>query len=154
VRGILQHEYGIDLDKVNWLTIDESHLSEYRDPPNCGRLPKGSDLSQMMLAGELAAAILGVDMPKDPRVRTLVPDPAAAAQQWYQREHLIPINHMFVVHQDVSKQHPEAVREIFRMIVESRKHAPEGVTSALPPIGWKPTAEGWKWRSNGRWSKK
>src|ERR1700731_4222909 len=37
VRGILQHEYGVDLDKVTWLTIDESHLSEYREPPNVGR---------------------------------------------------------------------------------------------------------------------
>ena len=81
VRGILQHEYGVDLDKVNWLTIDESHLAEYRDPPNCSRLPAGSKLGQMMLDGELAAAILGVDMPKDPRVRTLVPDPFGAAQK-------------------------------------------------------------------------
>ena len=37
VRGILQHEYDVDLDKVNWLTIDESRLSEYQYPPNCQR---------------------------------------------------------------------------------------------------------------------
>ncbi len=38
VRGILQHEYGVDLNKVTWLTIDESHLSEYHDPANCRQL--------------------------------------------------------------------------------------------------------------------
>src|SRR5580692_3201095 len=106
VRGILQHEYGVDLNKVNWQTIDESHLKEYSDPPNCQRLPAGSNLGQMMLNGELAAAILGVDMPKDPRVRTLIPDPAAAAQEWYKREGLIPINHMFAVRADLSKDRP------------------------------------------------
>jgi 4,5-dihydroxyphthalate decarboxylase len=142
VRGILQHEYGVDLDKVNWQTIDESHLSEYRDPPNCQRLPAGSNLGQMMLNGELAAAILGVDMPKDQRVRTLIPDPAAAAQQWYQREKLIPINHMFAVSAELSRQRPDIVREIFRMIVESRKLAPESVTSGLPPVGLEANRKG------------
>lgn len=142
VRGILQHEYGVDLDKVNWLTIDESHLAEYKDPPNCGRLPAGSKLGQMMLDGELAAAILGNDMPKDPRVQTLVPDPAAAAQQWYEREHLIPINHMFVVRKELSKERPDVVKEIFRMIVESRGYAPESATSALPPIGLEANRKG------------
>ena len=44
-----------------------------------------------MLDGEVAAAILGNDMPKDPRVRTLVPDPHAAAEKWYRREGIIPI---------------------------------------------------------------
>src|SRR3990170_3965580 len=39
VRGILQHEYGVDLGKVTWLTVDESHLAEYKDPSNCQRLP-------------------------------------------------------------------------------------------------------------------
>jgi 4,5-dihydroxyphthalate decarboxylase len=135
VRGILQHEYGVDLDKVNWQVIDDSHLAEYSDPPNCTRIPKSSNLGQMMLDGELAAAILGVDMPKDPRVQTLVPDPHKAAEEWYKREGVIPINHMFVVHESISKQRPDIVREIYRMIVESRNAAPESARTNLPPIG-------------------
>jgi 4,5-dihydroxyphthalate decarboxylase len=135
VKGILQHEHGVDLDKVTWLTIDESHLAEYTDPPNCQRLPHDANLGKMMLAGELAAAILGNDMPKDPRVQTLIPDPFTAAEQWCRRETVMPINHMFVVHEDLSKQHPEIVKEIYRMLVESRNLAPESVTAALPPVG-------------------
>ena len=135
VRGILQHEYGVDLDKVNWLTIDESHLTEYHDPANAGRIPLGRQIPDMMLKGELAAAILGVDMPKDPRVRTLVPDARAEAQRWYQREGVFPINHLFVVHRDLSRKRPDVVREIYRMLVESRKLAPADAQAALPPIG-------------------
>ena len=135
VKGILQHEYGVDLDKVTWMTIDESHLAEYQDPPNCERLPKTANLGQMMLDGELAAAILGNDMPKDPRVQTLIPNPFAGAEEWCRREQVLPINHMFVVHQSLSKEHPEVVREIYRMLVESRNLAPESVTAALPPVG-------------------
>ncbi len=128
VRGILQHEYNVDLDKVTWLTTDESHLAEYKDPSNCKRLPASAKLGQMMLDGEIAAAILGSDMPKDPRVRSLIPDPFVAAERWYRREGFIPINHIFVVREELSKQRPDIVREIFRMIVESRKLAPETAT--------------------------
>jgi 4,5-dihydroxyphthalate decarboxylase len=142
VRGILQHEYGVDLDKVTWLTIDESHLEEYHDPANCRQLPKGSRIDQMMLSGELAAAILGVDMPKDPRVRTLVPDPHAAAQDWYRRENVIPINHLFVVHQDLSKRRPDVVREVYRLLAESRAQAPAAVVAALPPLGFAANRKG------------
>jgi 4,5-dihydroxyphthalate decarboxylase len=142
VRGILQHEYGVDLDEVTWLTIDESHLEEYHDPANCRQLPKGSRIDQMMLSGELAAAILGVDMPKDPRVRTLIPEPHAAAQEWYRRENVIPINHLFVVHQDLSKRRPDVVREIYRLLAESRAQAPAAVVAALPPLGFEANRKG------------
>jgi 4,5-dihydroxyphthalate decarboxylase len=142
VRGILQHEYGVDLDKVTWLTIDESHLREYREPPNVGRIPAGRQIPDMMLNGELAAAILGVDMPKDPRVRTLVPDAHAAAKKWYQREGVIPINHMFVVHQDLARKRPDVVKELFRMIVESRAAAPAEAAATIPPLGWEANRKG------------
>jgi len=135
VRGILQHEYGVDLDKVTWLTLDESHLAEYRDPANCRMLPKGSRIAQMMLDGELAAAILGSDMPKDPRIRTLVPEAQSAAKEWHRREGVIPINHMIVVHEQVSRRRPDVVRELFRLIADSRAMAPAEITAKLPPIG-------------------
>jgi 4,5-dihydroxyphthalate decarboxylase len=135
VRGILQHEYGVDLDKVTWLTIDDAHLAEHEDPPNCQRIPSGKKLAQMMLGGEIAAAILGNDMPNDPRIRTIIPEPQAAAQDWYKREHVVPINHMFVVHSDLSQRHPDVVRELFRMIVESRAAAPANALKTIPPFG-------------------
>ena len=142
VRGILQHEYGVDLDKVNWVTVDESHLTEYRDPPNCKRIPPGKKIDQMMLDGEVAAAILGNDMPKDPRVRTLVPDPHAAAEKWYQREGVIPINHMFVVRQEIAQERPDVVRELARMIKESRAAAPAAMVASLPPLGLEANRKG------------
>jgi len=135
-----KHEYGVDLDKVAWLTIEDAHVTEHRDPANCHRLAPGSRLAGMMLSGELDAVILGGDMPKDPRVQTLIPNAAAAAQEWYQREGVIPINHMFVVRTELSKERPEVVRDIYRMIVESRKFAPESATR--PPIGLEANRKG------------
>jgi 4,5-dihydroxyphthalate decarboxylase len=136
LRGILAHDYGVELDKVTWLTTDVSHLAEYQDPPNCQLLPKGSDLGQMMLNGEIAAAILGKELPKDPRVTTLIPDAIKAGEEWVRREGLIPINHLFVIRQELSKERPDVVREIYRMLVESRNLAPQSATAELPPYGF------------------
>lgn len=96
----------------------------------------------MMLDGEIAAAILGVDMPKDPRVRTLVSEPFAAAEEWYKREGVIPINHMFAVHQDIVRKRPDVVREIYRMIVESRALAPDSAKTTIPPLGLQENRKG------------
>lgn len=142
IRGILRHEYGVDLDKVKWMTLGDGHLAEYSDPANCERLPKGSSIPQMMLDGELAAALLGEDMPKDPRVRTLVPEAQVAAKDWYAREGVVPINHMFVVHENISKQRPDIVRELYRMVVESRALAEGGVPAIFPPIGLEANRKG------------
>lgn len=141
IRGILRHEYGVDLDKVTWMTLGDGHLAEYSDPANCVRLPKGASIPDMMMKGELAAALLGEDMPKDARVRTLVPDAHNAAKDWFAREGVVPINHMFVVHQDLSRKRPDIVRDIFRMVKESRALA-EGVPALFPPIGLEANRKG------------
>ena len=142
VRGVLQHEYGVDLDKVTWCTVGEGHLAEYSDPPNCERLPKGSDIGQMMLDGELAATLQGVDLPKDPRVERLIPNAQAAARDWYAREGVVPINHLFVVHEDLVKKRPDIVREIYRMIGESRRLTEGGLPDPFPPMGFEASRKG------------
>jgi 4,5-dihydroxyphthalate decarboxylase len=143
IRGVLQHEYGVDLDKVTWMTLEDGHVAGYRDPENCVRLPAGADIAQMMLDGELAAALLSrKDMPKDPRVRTLVPDAPKAAQAWYEREGFVPVNHIFVVHQDLTKKHPDAVREIYRMIAESSALAGDGGAVGASPLGLEANRKG------------
>ena len=142
VRGILQHEYGVDLSKVTFCTVGEGHLEEYTDPENCVRLPKGSNIGEMMLAGELAATLQGVDLPKDERVERLVPDPFNAAKDWFRREGVVPINHIFVVHQSVADNHPEAVREIYRMLKDSRALTEGGVPDPFPPLGLEANRKG------------
>jgi 4,5-dihydroxyphthalate decarboxylase len=141
IRGVLRHEYGVDLDKVTWMTLGDGHLAEYQDPGNCVRLPAASSIPQLMLDGQLDAALLGEDMPKDPRVRTLVPDAHNAAKAWHERTGVVPINHMFVVHERVSKARPDIVRELYRMLAESRSLA-DGVPAVFPPIGLEANREG------------
>ncbi|MBB6255258.1 phosphate ABC transporter substrate-binding protein [Nitrospirillum iridis] len=142
IRGILRHEHGVDLDKVTWMTVGEGHLEEYTDPPNCVRLPKGSDIGRMMLDGELAATLQGVDLPKDERVQYLVPEPFKAAKAWFAREGVVPINHIFAIHEGISRERPDIVREIYRMIRDSRALTQGGVPDPFPPLGLEANRKG------------
>jgi 4,5-dihydroxyphthalate decarboxylase len=120
VRGVLQNEYGVDLDKVTWITLDDSHLAEYHDPPNCQRAPQGKKLVDMLLDREVDAAILGSNMPTDPRLKTLIADADAAAAAWWRKYGITPINHMFVVKRSLCQARPEVVREIYRLLTANR----------------------------------
>lgn len=116
VRGILAEDYGVDLSKVRWVTFEEPHLAQFRDPPNAERAAPGKEMATMLLAGELDAAIVG-EIPKDQRLKPVIPDPASAAQAWRTRHGAIQINHMVVVKRGVD---PEP---IYQLLVESRKAA-------------------------------
>src|SRR4051794_24891510 len=57
VRGILANEYGVDLNKITWVVPDEEHVTEFPLPGNVEKVAPDSDLKEMLLSGDLAAAI-------------------------------------------------------------------------------------------------
>ncbi len=120
LRDILAEDYGVDLDRIRWLTFEEPHVAEFRDPPTVERAAPGQDAAAMLLAGELDAAILAPP-PKDPRLKPVIADPEAAARDWARRNRAVQINHMVVVRQSLSTSLPEAVRELWRLLVESKR---------------------------------
>jgi 4,5-dihydroxyphthalate decarboxylase len=117
VRGILKEQYGLDLDKVHWITFEDPHVAEYTDPKTIERAPAGKDMAQMLLDGELDAAVVGDKLP-DPRLKMLIPDSEKAAAAWTGK-HGNPINHMLVIRSELSRTRPDVVREVFRIFKES-----------------------------------
>jgi 4,5-dihydroxyphthalate decarboxylase len=126
LRGILAETYGVDLDTVTWVTFEEPHVAEFRDPPGVQRAAPGQDMLGMLLAGEIDAAILGGEMPSDPRIAPLIADPAAAARAWREKHQAIQINHMVTVKRGLP---PDVVREVYRLLVESQRAAGESDTT-------------------------
>ena len=57
VRGILQHQFDLDLSTLRWVTFEPAHVDGYDDPANCSRAAAGKTLLEMALAGEVDAAI-------------------------------------------------------------------------------------------------
>jgi 4,5-dihydroxyphthalate decarboxylase len=122
MRGILQNDYGVDLSGVQWVTFEDGHVAEAKEPPGVVRAKAGQDITEMLSAGELDAAIYGAAMPKDARLKSIIADPDVAAQAWYAKHRLVPVNHMVVVTEEFARANPEAVAELYRLL-EQGKHA-------------------------------
>lgn len=111
VRGILQHEYGVDLDKITWVLSGDEHVAEFRPPGNVQSLGPGKTLEAALLSGELAAAI-GIKA-EHPDLVPLIPDAAAHACRRLERDAYYPINHTVVVKDEVLQKHPHVAVELF-----------------------------------------
>ncbi|WP_328519290.1 hypothetical protein [Kribbella sp. NBC_00359] len=133
LRGILGDEYGVPLDKVQWVSIEDGHLAEYADPPQVERAPAGSKLIDLLHAGDLDAVIMGQDLPDDPRLRPLIPDAQAAARGWYERTHAVPINHMVVIREGLADRR----EELTQLFVEAKEYAarPDAGAIDMTPVG-------------------
>jgi 4,5-dihydroxyphthalate decarboxylase len=138
LRGILWKDYGVDLGKVKWVTFEDAHVLEYRDPPGVERAAEGKDMTKMLLEGELDAAIFGGVMPADPRLKSVIPDPDVAAKEWHRKYGVVPVNHMVVVKSGLAQSDPGAVREVFRMLLASKKAAglPKSCVIDTIPFGF------------------
>lgn len=132
VRGFLADDYGVDTAEVRWVTFEDPHLAEYKDPDFVTRAGEGKTLVQMLLDGELDAAIVGDALP-DPRLKPLIPDADAVARRWAQTHGGVPINHMMVVRGAIAKSRPDIVQEIYRLLQESRRAAPPPAGGLLDP---------------------
>ena len=133
MRGILQNDYGVDLSGVQWVTFEDGHVAEAKDPP--GVIRATGDITEMLLGGELDAAIYGAAMPKDARLRSVIADPDGEAKLWYAKHRLVPVNHMVTVTEELAKANPDAVAELYRLLEASRKAAGQSGEVDVAPFG-------------------
>jgi 4,5-dihydroxyphthalate decarboxylase len=119
LRGILANDYGVDLNSIDWVTFEDAHVAEFRDATK--RAPAGKQIVQMLVDGELDA-VLGEKV-EHPDLKPLFTDPGAEEQSWLAKHSVLPINHMVVVSQSLSEEHPDVVREVHRLLAQSIKAA-------------------------------
>jgi 4,5-dihydroxyphthalate decarboxylase len=120
LRGILAEDHDVDLDSIDWVTFEDAHVAEYKDPTK--RAPEGKQIVQMLLDGELDA-VLG-EKSENPALKPLFPDVGAEERSWSAKHNVVPINHMVVVSEALSNNNPEVVREVFRLLQQSVAVAP------------------------------
>jgi 4,5-dihydroxyphthalate decarboxylase len=128
LRGILANDYGVDLNSIDWVTFEEAHVAEFRDTTK--RAPEGTKIIDMLLDGKLDA-VLGEKVER-PGLKPLFPDVAAEEKSWFAKHGVVPINHMVVISQKLSSEHPDAVREVFRLLEESAARARAANPAAVP----------------------
>jgi len=118
VRGILKSEYGVDLDKITWVVVDEEHVQEYRKPSNVEERPK-ANLGEMVAKGELAAAI-GAGKVDSPDVTPLFPNAGELEAAWYRKTGIYPINHTVVVKDSLLQSDPALGPRVFSAFKDAK----------------------------------
>lgn len=122
IRGVLETEYGLDLDSVTWITTEDAHVKEFQDPPNVVRAAPGKSLKSMLFGGEVEAAI-GLRQADPTQVRTVIPDADQAAAAWYRKTGIYPANHAVALWDDLLAQHPWLGAELASLFVAAKQHA-------------------------------
>ena len=56
-RGILQSEYGVDLNKITWIPTDDEHVAEFKGPPTSATGSRASRCAICCCSGEIDAAL-------------------------------------------------------------------------------------------------
>jgi 4,5-dihydroxyphthalate decarboxylase len=118
-RGLLHSEYGVDPSKVTWVINDLEHIEQYSNPLNV-ILEKGANLGEMLVRGDIAAAIgvMGVDSPD---VKPLIADARQAQADWFRRTGVYPINNTVVVKDELLAEHPSIAASLFAAFREAQQ---------------------------------
>ena len=133
IRGILQHQYGVDLSKITWLLSGDEHVAEFRAPSNVVPIEKGQNLEEMIVSGEIPAAV-NVDV-EHPDVKPLILNPAQAGFEALRTSGHYPINHTVVVKDELLETHPGLAEDIFNAFAAAKRLYLERLRSAqiAPP---------------------
>jgi 4,5-dihydroxyphthalate decarboxylase len=111
MRGILQDHYNVDLKTIEWWCQEEEDVPfEPAKWMKLKRVPEGKNIDQMLLDGELDAALYPEMLPSirngSPKVALLFPDPKAAEIDYYKKSGIFPIMHTVVVKSHILEKHP------------------------------------------------
>ncbi|SBS78796.1 conserved hypothetical protein [uncultured Mycobacterium sp.] len=117
-RGILESEYGVNLDAVTWVISDDEHVAEYRLPSNVVRVSPGRNLSDMVAKGDLAG-VIGVEV-DHPDVVHLIPEAGDAGFEALRKRGHYPINHLIVVRDDVLQNYDNVAPILFDVFAEAK----------------------------------
>jgi 4,5-dihydroxyphthalate decarboxylase len=111
-RGILQTEYGVDLNKITWAPTDDEHVAEYQAPTNVDYSYRGKSMADLLLSGKIAAAVGDIRV-DSPEIRPLIHDAREAGFAYFRKTGMYPINHGVVVKDSVLDANLGLARNLF-----------------------------------------
>lgn len=138
-RGILQHEFGVDLTQIEWFMErppEKSHggATGFTPPPGIRLqyIPPTTDIGQMLLDGTLDASLLYItdrnlvdrsraELGANPNIRPLFPK--SEGPRFFKKTGVIPINHGLVVKRAIYEAHPWVVLNIYNAFVKAKEAA-------------------------------
>jgi 4,5-dihydroxyphthalate decarboxylase len=125
VRGMLAHEYGIDLAKIQWFQagVREAGRVEKVDLhlPAGVKIERAADktLLGMLAAGELDAVMSAREIP----ATRLFTDYRAAEADYWKKTRIFPIMHVLVIRRDVYEQDRWIAMSLYQAFEEAKRRS-------------------------------
>jgi 4,5-dihydroxyphthalate decarboxylase len=117
-RGILQHQYGVDLTRITWVLSGDEHVAEWKPPSHVVPIEPGKKMDELLLSGEIPAAI-GVQV-DSPDIKPLIPNARDAGVALLRERGIWPINHTVVIKDELLHAHPELAADLFHAFAEAK----------------------------------
>jgi 4,5-dihydroxyphthalate decarboxylase len=134
VRGILRHEYGVDLDSIRWVEggvnvprapDEDMDIRPVRKLP-IEIIPGDRTLNGMLEAGEIDA-YFGARRPdaldNGRNVARLFPDYRAREKAYYEKTGFHPIMHTVVIREELYREHPWIAESLYKACEEAKAWA-------------------------------
>lgn len=124
IRGLMQHDLGIDLSNIEWVQGAVNKPGAYGHPSvmpllkpaNITLNQSGRSLSDLLEAGEIHA-IAGADLPQalksNPDVARLIPNYREHEKDYFRRTRIFPIMHLIVIRNDIYERHPFVATSLY-----------------------------------------
>ncbi|MGB8577008.1 MAG: PhnD/SsuA/transferrin family substrate-binding protein [Pseudolabrys sp.] len=142
MRGILQHQYGVPLNSIDWVAEIEDDVkvtlpAEIRY--SC--LPNDKSVETMLAEGELDAVfhsdLIKPFVARDPRVARLFPNHKAEEVAYYKRTGIFPIMHVLGIRQALADKHPWLAVNLFRAFNAAKAIAMKRMANPrIVPLAW------------------
>jgi 4,5-dihydroxyphthalate decarboxylase len=134
IRGMLQHEYGVDLGSIRWVQGAVNSVGGHGNPTVPPMLKpvaiennaSGRSLSDLLAAGEIDA-IIGANIPDSlktsPDVQRLFPDYREVEKAYYRDTGIFPIMHLVAIRRRFYEAYPQAVASFYDALCRSKELA-------------------------------
>ncbi|HWC94442.1 MAG TPA: PhnD/SsuA/transferrin family substrate-binding protein [Pseudolabrys sp.] len=142
MRGLLQNEYGVPLDSIEWVAELNNDV-DVQLPPNTKYtlLPRDKSVETMLAEGELDAVfhsdLIKPFLAKDLRVARLFADARAEEMAYYKRTGIFPIMHVLGIRQALTDRHPWLAINLYRAFNEAKTLAMKRMANPrIVPLAW------------------
>ncbi len=134
VRGLMQHDLGINLDSIEWVQGAVDQPGGYGNPSVMPLLKpvkikqnqSGKSLSDLLEAGEIQA-IIGSNLPRslkrNPDVVRLFPDYREKEKDYFRRTGIFPIMHLIVIRKDIYERHPFVATSLYNAFCAAKDYS-------------------------------
>lgn len=138
IRGLLQHEYDVDLESLQWVEGDVERPGTYGQPASLRPVKEhnivqntgSKSLNQMLEDGEIDA-ILSPDKPscmsKATHVQRLFPNYKQVEMDYFRRTGIFPIMHLVVLRREYYEEHRFTAASLYSALCESKAQAQKGL---------------------------